>query len=162
MKQEDIQLKMQDLAKLIKYSYKDLSYLEKAMHCQIVHGGKDGKNRKNYTNDSFATLGDALLKFILTEYLFDYGYDKNVISQNRKLLENNDTLYELCCKIGIYDYAYNDSCFSGEAPLENKVSHSKHDVYIEAIIAAIYKDKGMEYCKKWCIEFLKEYKILNY
>jgi len=80
MKQKILQ-KMQNLAKLIKYSYNDLSYLSKAMYCQITHNDNDGKNRKNYTNDSFATLGDAILKFILTEYLFDKGYDKAAISK---------------------------------------------------------------------------------
>ncbi len=106
-------------------------------------------------------MGDAILKFILTEYFFDKGYDKAAISTKKQQLENNKVLYSLDNESGIYNYAYNDLYFSDEAPLENKVYHSQHDVYIEAVITAIYKDKGMEYCKNWCIEFLKEYKILD-
>ncbi len=106
------------------------------------------------------TLGDSILKFILTEYLLDKGYDKGEITKRKKELENNATLHELCNKSEIFKYAYNDVAFSSDAPKENQVYHSKHDVYIEAIIAAIYKDRGMEYCKKWVISFFKEHNIL--
>lgn len=149
--------KMNELAKLIGYEPNDISFLAKAMRSQIIHSFGDGKNRKNYTNDSLATLGDSLLKFILTEYLFDSGYDKAEITTKKRPLEDNTTLYNLCIDSGIFRYAYNDLYFSDEASSENQVYHSKHDVYIEAIIAAIYKDKGIEYCKNWTIKFLQHH-----
>ena len=152
--------KMIELAELIGYEPTDISFLKKAMYCQIIHEDGDGKNRKNYTNDSFATLGDAILKLILTEFLFDKGYDKAEITKRKKDIEKNDTLFNLCNKSGIFNYAYNDKYFSPNAPKQNKVPHSKHDVYIEAIIAAIYKDKGFDYCKKWVTSFFDKYDIL--
>ncbi len=152
--------KIKELAVLIHYIPNDITYLTKAMYCQRIHSSGDGKNRRNYTNDSLATLGDSLLKFILTEYLFDNNYDKADITQKKQQLEDNNTLYNLCNESGIFRYAYNDLYFSDEAPLENQVYHSKHDVYIEAIIAAIYKDKGIEYCKNWTISFFKQHNIL--
>lgn len=155
-----IESKMYELAKLIGYVPNDISYLENAMRCQLIHSLGDGKNRKNYTNDSLATLGDSILKFILTEYLFDNGYDKAKITTKKQQLEDNTTLYNLCNDSGIFRYAYNDLYFSDNAPLENQVYHSKHDVYIEAIIATIYKDKGIKYCKKWTIQFLQRHQIL--
>ncbi len=155
-----IESKMYELARSIDYLPNNINYLTEAMHCQIIHSESDGKNRKNYTNDSLATLGDSLLKFILTEYLFDKDYDKADITTKKQQLEDNTTLFNLCNDSGIFRYAYNGSYFSDNAPLENQVHHSKHDVYIEAIIAAIYKDKGFEYCKKWTISFFQKYKIL--
>ncbi len=152
--------KMKELANLINYELNDISFIKKAMHCQIIHKIGDGKNRKNYTNDSYATLGDAILKFVLTEYLFDKGCDKAEITQKKQTLEDNSTLFNLCNECGIFRYAYNDFYFSDDAPLENQVPHSKHDVYIEAIIAAIYKDKGLDYCKKWIISFFQRHSIL--
>lgn len=160
MEEKIIIPKMIELAKLINYEPNDISYLQKAMHCQIIHKYGDGKNRKNYTNDSFATLGDAILKFVLSEYLFDKGCDKAEITQKKQTLEDNSTLFNLCIKSGIYRYAYNDFYFSADAPKENQVYHSAHDVYIEAIIAAIYKDKGFDYCKKWVISFFQSYGVL--
>lgn len=151
---------MIELAKLINYELNDISYITKAMHCQIIHKYGDGKNRKNYSNDSYATLGDTILKFVLTEYLFDKGCDKAEITQRKQKLEDNSTLYNLCNESGIFRYAYNDLYFSKDAPLENQVYHSTHDVYIEAIIAAIYIDKGFEYCKQWTISFFQKYNVL--
>ena len=142
MEEKIIIHKMIELAKLINYEFNDISFLQKAMHCQIIHKNGDGKNRKNYTNDSFATLGDAILKCILTEHLLDKGYDKAEITQEKQTLEGNSTLYTLCNNSGIFKYAYNDLCFSDDALSNNQVYHSNHDVYIEAIIAAVYKDKG--------------------
>lgn len=160
MTNETIIQKMNELADLINYNPTNITFLKKAMHCQIIHNPKDGKNRKNYTNDSLATLGDALLKFILTEFLFDKKFDKSEITQRKQVIENNDTLYDLCVLSGIFKYAYNDLYFSENAPQENQVYHSKHDVFIEAIIAAIYKDKGFEYCKNWVITFLQRHAVL--
>ena len=149
--------KMIELAELIGYKPTKISYLQKAMHCQIIHKASDGRNRKNYTNDSFATLGDTILKFILTEFLFDKGYDKAEITKRKTDIEKNDTLFGLCNKIGIFNFAYNDDHFLPDAPKQNTVPHSNHDIYIEAIIAAIYKDKGFDYCKKWVISFFQKY-----
>ena len=156
MTKDEIIPKMKELADLIGYEYDNVEHLSNAMHCQIVHKQTDGKNRKNYTNDSYATLGDALLKLILTEYLFDRGYDKGEITIRKQNLENNNTLFDLCNDCGIYKYAYNDFCFSTSAPLENRVYNSKHDIYIEAIIAAIYKDKGFDFCKRWVLSFFSK------
>lgn len=155
MEKELIKNKMIELASLINYQPNDISFLGKAMHCQIIHNETDGKNRKNYTNDSLATLGDSILKFILTEFLYDKGFDKSQITEKKEKLEKNDFLYDLCLSTGIINYAYNDKYFFPEAPLESQVYHAKHDVYIEAIIAAIYKDRGLEYCRQWIISFFE-------
>lgn len=155
MEEELIKNKMLELASLIKYEPNNLSFLEKAMHCQIIHNETAWKNRKNYTNDSLAAFGDSILKFILTEFLFDKGYDKSQITKKKEKLERNDFLYDLCLSTGIINYAYNDKYFYPEAPLESQVYHAKHDVYIEAIIGAIYKDRGLEYCRQWIISFFE-------
>ncbi|MDE6060071.1 MAG: hypothetical protein K2G31_01170 [Clostridia bacterium] len=158
MDKECITQKMKELASLIDYEYYDISYLSEAMHCcKIPSKESDGKNRKNYTNDSYATLGDAILRFVFTEYFFYKGYDKGEITGKRQKLEDNSTLYDLCKNIGIFKYSYNDSYFSSDAPLENQVYNSSHDVYIEAITAAIYEDRGIDYCKKWVITFFQKH-----
>ena len=65
------------------------------------------------------------------------------------------------CYAKIYEFAYNDKYFYGESPEEDKVSNKKHNSYVEAIIGAIYKDKGIEYTKEWVIDFLKNNKVLE-
>lgn len=159
MEEKNIIEKMYGLAKSINYEFDNISFLKAAMYCKkIPNQNNDGKNRRNYTNERYATLGDAFLKFILTELLFDNenNYDKAKITQKRKEIENNNKLYELCNECGIIEYAYHDTNFYCDAPKHNKVPHPKHDVYIEAIIGAIYKDKGFEYCKNWVISFFNK------
>ncbi|MCH5165859.1 MAG: hypothetical protein J1G01_05605 [Clostridiales bacterium] len=161
MTNEEIENKMYELANKIDYESTNISHLKKAMYCKSIHKDGDGKNRKNYTNDNYATLGDALLKCILTEYFFQHDYDKSEITNKRKELENNNTLFELCNKNGIINYAYNDANFYPDAPKNKKVPHPIHDVYIEAIIAAIYLDREFNYCKNWVIKFFQKNDLLD-
>ena len=159
MEEEIIIAKMYELANLIDYEVKNIIHLKRAMYCRkLPNQNNDGKNRRNYTNDRYATLGDTFLKFVLTEVLFDdeNNYDKAQITQKRKELENNNKLYDLCNDCGIIKYAYHDTHFYNDAPKHNKVPHPKHDMYIEAIIGAIYKDRDFEYCKDWVIKFLQK------
>lgn len=154
MNKKLINLKMKELAKRINYKYKNLNYLKSAMYSKKIKQTNDGKHRTNYTNDSLATLGDAVLKLIISEINYDNNYDKKDITENRIKVENNDYLFKLCCKLEIYKYAYNDNYFYEASPQENKIPHSKHDVYVEALIGAIYKDRGLNYTKKWYIQNL--------
>lgn len=156
MNDEIIISKMLELAKMINYDHNDIEFLKQAMHCQRIYKNNDGKNRKNYTNDSLATFGDSIIKFVISEYLFDKKADKGKITVIKQHLEDNETLYNICNETGINQYAYNGVFFAPDAPLEQQVFHSKHDVYIEAIIAAIYKDKGFEYVKEWTLDFFKK------
>ena len=159
MEEKIIIAKMHELADLIDYEAKNIIHLKQAMYCKkIQNANNEGKNRDNYTNDSLATLGDAILKFILTECLFRKYDDKAKITQKRIEFENNGTLYRLCNKYGIIDYAYHRDNFYHDAPKNNKVPNpSDHNPYIEAIIAAIYLDRGIKYCKDWVTKFFSKH-----
>lgn len=155
MNEKLIKEKMKTLALLLSYEYNDIKYLCNAMRSSLIHNEGDGKNRKNYSNDALATLGDSILKFVLTEKLFLENKNKGEITEIKKKIENNQTLHTMCINRGIINFAYNDLYFYDDSPKEYKVYHSKHDVYIEAIIGAIYLDRGIRYTKKWILEFFK-------
>jgi ribonuclease-3 len=138
--------KIFELARKIEYEFKNIKYLKEAMNTNKINQPNDGKNRNNHSNEALSTVGDALLKFIISDKLYKEGNDKGTITVERIKLEKNETLCKVCDNLTIYDYAYNDNGF------ENP--HRKHDFYIEAIVAAIYYDKGFEYTKKWLNEFL--------
>ena len=142
-----IQERMRELAKKLGYDYRDLSHLSSAMFC------KQQERYNNYTNDAMATLGDAVLKLVLAEHFFDRGMDKDEITKRKIDLEKNATLKDICDKVGIFPYAYNELYFSGDAPLGGELPYSDHDFYLEAIIAAIYKDRGLEYVRSWILRF---------
>lgn len=156
--QSIINEKMKELAKQLNYAYDNISFLARAMYSQSYYSERDGKNRENHTNDALATLGDSLLKFFLTDLLYNELTDdqpnKQQITEQRQQLESNDTLYKVFNDANLYQYAYNDEHFSQDAPAENKVPNSKHSPYIEAILGAIYRDKGFEYAEHWFRAYL--------
>ena len=142
-----IQTRMQELAKRLDYDYRDISHLSSAMFC------KQQERYNNYTNDAMATLGDTVLKLVLAEHFFDKGMDKDEITKRKILLEKNSTLKDICDKVGVYHYAYNEQFFADDAPLGQRLPYSDHDFYLEAIVAAIYKDRGLEYVRGWILRF---------
>lgn len=145
-----IRARMAKLADILDYEYRDLSHLAKAMYCKR-------QGRKNYANDAMATLGDAVLKLIWSEYFFNMGLDKDEITRRKAPLEKNATLKALCDKVGIYNFAYNDDYFGSEAPKKSPLPYGSHDFYLEAVIAAIYLDQGPEYTKEWVLRFWKKH-----
>ena len=145
-----IRTRMAELATLLGYDYLDLSHLSKAMYCK-----REG--RKNYANDAMATLGDAVLKLIFSEHFFSMGLDKDEITHRKIPLEKNATLKAICDELGIYAYAYNDDYFGDEAPPRHRLPYGEHDFYLEAIVAAVYLDRGLEHARQWVLNFWKKY-----
>ena len=141
---------MQDLAQRLEYEPKCLKHLAKAMYCK-----KEGE--KNYANDAQATLGDTVLKLIFAEHLFRMGLDKDAISHRKMHLEKNATLKRISDRTGIYAYAYNDLFFSDEAPKNQRLPYGAHDIYLEAIIGAIYLDRGLQYTRQWVLRFWEKH-----
>lgn len=149
-----IENKMKELAENLHYDFRNIRWLRQAMDCQKLSNGK-------YKNQPLATLGDAVLKFTLAEYLYNQKNDQEKITTKKKKIENNATLCDIRDALEIYRYAYNDNYFFCDAPKHEKLPNPKHDSYIEAIIAAIYKDRGIQYCKKWIIDLWRNNKLLD-
>lgn len=157
----EIEEKMQELAGKLGYEYSDLHWLKNAMCANKVGNIDDGKHRKNYENDALATLGDSVLKFILTDFFYKKKQDKQYITEEKKKIESNEVLFRVFNDLGFYKYAYKDDCFYEDALKENHVSNSKHNQYMEAIIGAIYKDKGIEYAKEWVLSFFRKNNLIE-
>ncbi|MBQ8357770.1 MAG: hypothetical protein IJX39_08200 [Clostridia bacterium] len=154
--EERIRQKMADLAAKIDYVPQNLQHLASAMYCKKEAG------RENYTNDAMATVGDAVLKLIWSEYFFDKGFDKDEISAKKADAEKNATLKQICDRVGIYAYAYNDAYFSDEAPRNQRLPYGNHDIYLEAIVAAVYRDRGLEYAREWVLKFWKKHTDIRF
>lgn len=100
-------------------------------------------------------MGDALLKSIIAEYFFQNGNNRGEISIKKSQLENNDKLFQIANDSRIVDYAYHETHFLKDDPPQNqKVSNSKHNQYIEAIIAAIFHDSNYEELSRWVYSWL--------
>lgn len=139
--------KMKQLAELICYKHGDITYLSNAMCVNVLDNGNT--SNKEYSNGSLATLGDAVLKLILTEKLYLEGKDRGDITIRKSDIENNKFLHLKTLSFNVQSFAYNDQYFFDEAPKHLQLPNPAHDIYIEAIIGAIYLDRGLKYCKGW-------------
>ena len=147
-----IEKRMHELEGIIRFEFRDIRNLANAMCCIKIDRPDAGKNSKDYYNDSLATVGDAVIKTILSDALFKKGQFKGDITTHKSMLEDNDTFYDLSNDLGIYRYSFNRDYFYSDAPGNIRLPNSKHNQYFEAIAGAIFYDSGFEACKKWLLD----------
>ena len=166
---ELIKENMLELEEKIDYHFKDISLLARAMGAIKIEISDQGKNNKEYANSGLATLGDAILKAVLTDILYrSYGIQtKGQLTTKKSELENSIVLHNIMGREKLIDYAFNRKLFYKDKgiPDNEKVVNNNHDQYIEAIVAAIYYDsnydKVKEWISKWLFPLLVKYKETN-
>lgn len=150
--------KMYELSKLIKYEFKDIDKLKNTINSTKIQVEGKSKKKKEYQNQRLAIVGDALLKFLISDDLFN---NKNIktkgdLTKCKEEMENNNLFHLIILKEKIINYAFNDVIFySMENSKHNQVHCVKHDDYLEAIVGAIYYDGGIKKTKNWYYEWLK-------
>lgn len=149
MEEQRIEFEMAGLAKLISYPSEDFDQLAIAM--RATPEGDD-----QFYLSGYETIGDAMLKGIISEYLFERGKtSKAEITITKQLIEANDSYHKVTLDTGIWMYAYNDEYFAKDNPPDHKkLPNSTHDPYIERIAASIYFQSGFDELKKWVVKWL--------
>ena len=145
--EQEIVTKMKELEHLIGYRFNEINNLKMAMN---VEPHPNQYNKKNYCNHALAELGDAVLKTVLSHELFKLDCDRNQITDIKRNLESNESLNRIDRQLGYYRYAYNSCTFYNDSLQDHqKLPHSIHDLYIEAVIGAIFLDGGFEKVSEW-------------
>lgn len=160
---ELIEENMLELEEKIKYPFKDISLLARAMGAIKIKISDQGKNDKEYANSGLATLGDAILKAVLTDILYR-SYEiqtKGQLTAKKSEVEKSSVLHNIMDDEKLIDYAFNEKHFYKDKgiPDNEKVVNNNHDQYIEAIVAAIYYDSNYDTVKEWISEWL--FPLLN-
>lgn len=84
MDNEKIRLKMTELQEKIGYQFSDINWLSAAMKSEKIEVRNVSKNHKEYTNEGLATVGDAVLKAVISDFLYKGGVTrKGEILQER-------------------------------------------------------------------------------
>ena len=153
----EIKCKMEEAQESIGYYFDEISLLMVAFCRTKIDNGK-GKNNDTYVSDTLATLGDSVLHMLLVEYFFLKGKDKQEINDCAEELEKNETLTKIRERNKWTQYLYHECYFYDTAPKHNQVSISAsgHEPCIEAIIGAIYLDKGMDAAWEWIFKYIVE------
>ena len=110
-------------------------------------------NNPKLNNERLEFLGDAVLDSIIAEHLYKYfpKKDEGFLTQLRSKIVNRETLKRISIKLGI-----------GNLVISNVSNDNHKGVYgdtLEAIIGAIYLDKGYKKTKKFVLKRIVNYHI---
>ena len=138
--------KLNSLQKKINIKFKNLNYLKKS----ITHKSYDQSN--NYEKLEF--LGDRILGFVISKKLIDLNPDQKEGMLDKKLasLVNKNKCLEVAKIIGLEKFILVGNKNS-KSKVENKILADS----IEALICAIYYDKGFDIAEKFILNNWKNF-----
>ena len=120
----------------------------KFYHQAFCHSSIEHQEYGN--NERLEFLGDAIFNAVITEYLFHKmpNKDEGILTDIRSKMVSRKTLNLLAKKIKIDKMVRTN--------LGDKMPSSVHGNAFEALIAAIYLDKGPKFCSKFIIKKIIE------
>ena len=138
--------KLNNLQKKINIKFKNLNYLKKS----ITHKSYD--SLKNYEKLEF--LGDRILGFVISKKLIELypNQKEGVLDKKLASLVNKNQCLEVAKHIGLEKFILIGNKKTN-AKVENKILADS----IEALIGAIYYDKGFEVTEKFILNMWKNF-----
>ncbi len=126
-------------------------YIQSLTHRSYVHQ----ENIKSRGNEQLEFLGDSVLSFIITSYLYKkYGFfPEGKMAKVRSALVNSRTLFKIALDINIGDHLL---LSENEELCEGRRKESILANGLEALIGAIYIDKGIGFASGWVLKKYKE------
>lgn len=143
-------MNLEKCEKSIGYIFKNKNLLKEA----FTHTSYAYEN-KVVSNERLEYLGDSILEFVISEYLF-LEYRRLSEGEMTKVRANvvcEDSLYKIAMRHDFSDFLY-----LGKS--EKHSQNSKKAILadsVEAVIAAIFLDSNMENAKKFVIDNLKDF-----
>lgn len=125
----------------LKIKFKD----RKLINMALTH---PSKSKNNYQRLEF--LGDSILDFLVGEYLFkNSSYDEGKLTVLRAHYVSEDNLAECFDKLNI-----EDELILGKS-LQNKVTKAIKADVMEAVIAVVYLENGLNFVRDFIIKSLE-------
>ena len=137
------------LKSIIGYSPRNYSLFKLAtIHASAAKANSQGIKE---SNERLEYLGDAILGSVVAEYLFKkYPYkDEGFLTEIRSRIVNRESLNQLGKKLGLQHII----------EVNKKIPSPHKSIYgdtLEAIIGAVYLDRGYLYCQKFILQKLLE------
>ena len=141
---------MKKLEEKIGYIFTNKQLLNKALtHTSYAY------EHKVESNEKLEFLGDSILEFISSMYLFENypNLKEGEMTKVRATVVCEESLYKIAKRLNFSDFL---NLGKSERLSVEKVRPAILADSVEAVIAAIYLDGGLEEAKKFVIENLKE------
>ena len=138
--------KLNNLQKKINIKFKNLNYLKKS----VTHKSYD--SLKNYEKLEF--LGDRILGFVISKKLIELypNQKEGVLDKKLASLVNKNQCLEVAKHIGLEKFI-----LIGNKKTNSKIENKILADSIEALIGAIYYDKGFEVTEKFILNMWKNF-----
>ncbi|TES95633.1 ribonuclease III [Patescibacteria group bacterium] len=133
------------LEKKLKIEFKNHNLLKQA----FVHRSylNENKNFPLDQNERLEFLGDAVLELVVTEYLYcNYSNPEGELTNWRAALVKGEMLADVAHKLNYEKYLY---LSRGEAKGSDKARRLILANTFEAVLGAIYLDRGFKTCEKF-------------
>lgn len=134
----------QKFADKMKVEFNDINILRQACtHRSFLNENKGEKGETLEHNERLEFLGDAVLELVITSYLYRKfpGKDEGDLTAYRSALVNTHSLSRVATALGVNDYLL---LSKGESRDTGRARSIIMADSIEAIIGAIYLDKGYD------------------
>jgi ribonuclease-3 len=120
---------------------KSVLYKTALTHRSIKDGADENNERLEY-------LGDAILSAIIADFLFKkYPYkDEGFLTEMRSKMVNRNQLNDIAIKMGLKKISYFNK-FDSSLKMSQIFGNT-----LEAIVGAIYLDKGFDKSRQWVME----------
>ena len=139
------------LLKCLKLNIKDLTLLDTAFrHSSYL---KENKKSKTENNERLEFFGDAVLKLVISEYLMkDYpDYSEGELSKLRAFVVSEKVLTQVAGRLDLKKYILVGKNEKRSMPVSILADS------LEAILAVIYYDCGIDITRKFIYEYFKEF-----
>ena len=138
--------KLEKLEHTIGYEFKNIKYLKRALtHTSYA-------NERNIpSNEKLEFLGDSILGLVASTYIYDkYKHlTEGEMTKVRASVVCSDSLYNIALQLNFSDFLY-----VGKSEKNSKIKNKKAilEDSMEAVIAAIYLDGGLEEARKFILD----------
>lgn len=144
---------VRELEKKIEINFNDRLLLQRALTHKSFSNENTDLNLRN--NERLEFLGDSVLSIVISSYIFEYfpDYPEGELAKMRSVIVSEPSLADLARKINLGKYIL---LGRGEDLSGGRDRNSILADTMEALIAAIYLDKGIEEARNFIIKYFKD------
>jgi len=153
-------LNYKTIEKRLGIRFKKHSLLKQAfIHSSYLSIAKNKK--KLQANETLEFLGDAVLELVTREYFFKKFPEvrEGALSELKKMYTNTETLYKIGKRLGLGEFLIMDR---GEKLTGGRNRQSNIAGCLEAVIGALYLDRGLRYVKKFIYRVILVRRVSTY
>lgn len=136
---------------IIGYTFEEKSYILEA----LTHSSYSNENKRYKFNERLEFLGDSVLSIVISDYLFkkEENLPEGELTKLRANIVCEESLSEVAAEINLGDYLL---LGKGEEATGGRDRISILADALEAVIAAIYLDSGIENARKFIFTYMEE------